>query len=645
MIKRLLRGLLHRWLRSLAPPPDLSTENAVLRDLVKNLRPEESQSLSEYMDIARELIDARLMQGAGPWQAPSRKMLRQGQEALVRIRERAVGLKESNPITAQGAFGDIELALQNVEWRREINLSWLEFSRWGIQQIILISRLYYIKNPLIRRGIDVSAAYVFARGFEVTSSDPDANDVLKDFIDRNQAVFGHVAMVENERKKYYDGNLFFALFADKADSGSVECRLIDATEIQDIVTDEEDSSTPQLYKRVWTQRSFNMATGSTSLRSMEEWYPALGYDPPQKLETIGGKVVHWDVQVYHRRCGHVAKWLFGCPIVYPALDWAKAARKFLESVATIKQAHSQIAWSFTTKGGQVALEAAKQQLQTTVNSGPNLSLWDSNPTPVNASVFASGPGSSISALTQRGKSDDPDEVRPFIRWVAMIFGIPETFFSDTAIGQLATATSLDRPTELNFLEKQEAWREDLIVISKFVLSTSAKAPAGKLKEKRGAGVLIMEARRTSDGKLYEKAKPKDDEVQIRVTFPAIREGDAPAIVKAIAEAMTLDNKGGQIVGIDEKTGVLLLLETLGVEDAADLVELMYPDTGKDKYDPNRTKEPLPAPIGKAEPDPGGMPQAPGGIDPKPADKQVAAAERLLEAVNSLRDARAQRRGA
>ena len=645
MLRRLIRGWLHRWLRSLAPPPDLKSENIVLRDLLKALRPEESQSLEQYMDIARELIDAKLMQGAGPWQAPSRELLVAGQQALVRIRENALGLRESNPITAQGAFGDIELALQNVEWRREINLSWLEFSRWGIQQIILISRLYYIKNPLIRRGIDVSAAYVFARGFEVTSSDPDANDILKEFMDRNQAVFGHVAMVENERKKYYDGNLFFALFSDKTDKGTVECRLIDATEIQDIVTDPDDSSKPWLYKRVWTQRTFDMGTGNTSLKSNEEWYPGLDYEPAQKPDTIGGKVVHWDVPIYHRRCGHVAKWLFGCPIVYPALDWAKAARKFLESVATIKQAHSQIAWSFTTKGGQVALEAAKIQLETMVNAAPGNSLWDTNPTPVNASVFASGPGSQLAALTQRGKSDNPDEVRPFIRWVAMIFGIPETFFSDTAIGQLATATSLDRPTELNFLEKQEAWREDLIVIAKFVLSVSAKAPSGKLREKRGSNVLIMEARRTKDGRLYEKAKPKEDEVQIRVTFPAIREGDAPAIVKAITEAMTLDNKGGQVVGIDEKTGVLLLLETLGVEDAADIVEFMYPESGKDKYDPNRTIEPLPAPIGKAEPDPGGVPQAPGGVDPKPQDKKVAAAERLLDAVNSLRESRAQRIGA
>ena len=78
-----------------------------------------------------------------------------------------VKLRETSPLLSAGATGDIELALQNVEWRREINLSWLEFSRWGIQQLILISRLQYIKHPWIQRGINVAANYVFGRGVEV----------------------------------------------------------------------------------------------------------------------------------------------------------------------------------------------------------------------------------------------------------------------------------------------------------------------------------------------------------------------------------------------------------------------------------------------------------------------------------------------
>jgi transketolase len=47
----------------------------------------------------------------------------------------------------------------------------------------------------------------------------------------------------------------------------------------------------------------------------------------------------------------------------------------------------------------------------------------------------------------------------------MVCGVPETFLADVSTGNLATATTLDRPTELVFMEKQEAWREDLTIIA------------------------------------------------------------------------------------------------------------------------------------------------------------------------------------
>ena len=84
-----------------------------------------------------------------------------------------------------------------------------------------------------------------------------------------------------------------------------------------------------------------------------------------------------------------------------------------------------------------------------------------------------------------------------------------------------------------------------------------------------------------------------------------------ANVKAIVEAMTLDNKGGQIVGIDEKTGVKMLYRELGEEDGDELAEAQYPE---DEYDPDRTKEELPVPIGKLQDQPGGPPPQPGQVD-------------------------------
>jgi hypothetical protein len=656
MRRRLLR-ILARAFQWLSPKPDNGPELRAIVKVLERISPQQANELRRQWIIedVLERREAQQLTGTGPWlTAPARDVLAKnegGGKELLAVRETAV--RESNPLLSQGAFGDIELALQNVEWRREINLSWLEFSRWGIQQIILISRLYYIKNPIIRRLIDVASVYVFGRGFEVSSSDSDANDVLKEFFERNQKVLGQVAMADLERRKFYDGNLFFGFFTDAQATGLTTVRMIDATEVMDIITDPDDTDQPWYYRRVWVARTFDIESGQISTNGQECYHPALNFDPINKPKTINEKPVMWDVPIYHRKCGGVAKWNFGCPMIYPAIDWAKASRRFLEACATVKQALATFAMTVTTKGGQQAIEGLKQQLSTTV--GPQAAIWDTNPTPVNASAFVSGPGTELQFMNQTGKGGDPEEVRRFLLMCCMVVGVPETFLSDVSTGNLATATTLDRPTELVFLEKQEAWREDLTVISKYVLNVSKGAAKGKLKEAldrrhlKVSEVIISEPPRMMalDGrrKYVEANKPNAKQINVMVTFPAIREGDMNLIVGAIATAMTLNNKGGQITGIDEKQGVLLLFRTLGVEDAEAIVEEMYPES---EYDPDRTKEEEAAPIAPAMPSPAGTVQtqvqgepsgkvtsAPGQVDAQPLGDSMREAVRLRVAVEKL----------
>ena len=637
MRKRLIRFL--AWLhRKLVQPPKRSPEEQAQLDtiraqqeLLNEAATREAQHRADYVERVAELVEARAMAGTGPWLvAESRESAAKG----------TVAIRESNPITSQGAFGDIELALQNVEWRREINLSWLEFSRWGIQQIILISRLYYIKNPIVRRLIDICAVYVFGRGVEVSSDDEAANEVLKEFFEANKSTLGQIALVDLEKRKYYDGNLFFAFFSDTADTGSVSVRNIDATEIQDIIANPDDSDRPWFYRREWVQRNFDPQSGTVATVSMKRWYPAMGYEPTARPKTIGGVDVAWETPILHRKCGGVAKWHFGCPTIYPAIDWAKAAKKFLEHCATVRAALAQIAMTVTTKGGQQALEGVKQQLQTSV--GPTSSLWDQNPTAVAGAVFGSGPGTKLEAFNTRGGGGDMADVRPLIRMCCMVCGVPETFMSDTDIGQLATATSLDRPTELYFMEKQEAWREDLVTIAMWVLTVSKQAPSGKFRNALQVRKLspsdidhldVREAarKRTESGAwIYDEAAAKKakaaNKISVRATFPSIREGDQTVLINGVVAAMTLGNKSGEVIGIDEKEGVRRLYELAGFENADEMVELMYPEGD---YDPDRTAqeepEPTPAPEVAAQP-------------PLPTPKQREMARRLVrEAIASESD--------
>jgi len=323
----------------------------------------------------------------------------------------------------------------------------------------------------------------------------------------------------------------------------------------------------------------------------------------------------------------------------------------MEASASNAQALAQFALTGTTKGGQQAIEGIKQQMQTQV--GPGNPIWDTNPPTVAGGTFISGPGTSIKAFSTQGAGLDPEKVRRFLLFCCMCLGMPETFLGDVSTGNLATATSLDRPTETVFLSIQEEWVEDLTVIVQYMLSRSLKASAGKLRESaNGVRVAVRAAARkvcmTPGGARYwgfrEAAKKADaTDIEIRVMFPAIREGDVPALVKAGVEAMTLDNKGGQIVGVDEREGVLWLMNQLGWENAEEIIEAMYPTKGKDKYDPNRANIELPPPIQKVQDQPGVQPQ-PGQVAATVAtadqqqDKPASAKEAMRRAMHRLTEA-------
>ena len=644
-----MKVTIRRWLaaayRRLTPKLDpqlLKDENRALTAALAERQAREYAQRDEAHRFLAEMVEAQAMCGAGPWAPGNVDAYCQASKPL----REALALREAGPVgdvSPLGAYGMYELLLQNVNWQREINYSWLEFTRWGIQQIILICRLYYIKNPIVRRLVDVCSQYVFARGVDVSTEDEAANEVIKSFIKRNQKVFGHVALMELEKSKDRDGNLFFALFADKS-SGECDIRVIDATEIQDIWCDPEDADVPWYYQRIWTQRVHDPANAAQETRTRQAWYPALNFDPAGRPESINGYPVMWDTPVYHRKVGAVGKWLFGCPRIYPMLDWAKEARRFLEACASVRQSLSQFAFTLTTKGGQQAVEGAKQQWETQV--GPGAPIWDTNPPAGAGSAFISGTGTKLEAFKAQGSTFSPEDVRQYKLMCCMVKGVPETFLADVSTGNLATATSLDRPTETVMLSLQEEWVEDLVVLLTYVLGKSARAPGGKLREAHGGSVEIREAayvRLPNGRRKYLEAKdqaPQSNVIEIIVDFPAIREGDIPALIHATVESMTLENKGGQIVGIDEKEGVRALGKLVpGVEDPDEMAERMYPTAGKNKYNPVRAEQILPQPVPKVQDQPGPVP-TPQQVGKEPTGKAAteamrAGATRLLGALELL----------
>ena len=513
----------------------------------------EAQKKEKYSEVS----EALQMIGGGSWLPPGRTITAKTAESL-----REAGAP-AGVVRCVEQLWDLELALEDRGWVRELNLANFEFSLFGIHRIIALCRLYKIKNPLIRRGVELSGFYVFGRGFSISCEDEAADRVLQDCLasPENQAEFGHCGMVAKEEAMWTDGNIFLVYFRDQK-IGDLIFRTFDPIEIVQIITDPDDVSKEILYQRRWMSQAFNVHSGTVTPKAEEAWYPASGYEPADQPQTMGvsNAPVYWDRPIIHHKAGGLAKWHWGVPLAYPAIDYARAFRTLIDNWCSIQAAMTRFAWQVETQGGIPAIAALKQSFATTLAIGDG-GQPEQNPPPVTASTWISGPGNKLQMSKTSGMVDSPDVGRRVALMVYMVFGFPETMWGDASVGTLATAASLDRPTELKIADAQERAREFIQRVGKVILEESERAPSGKLSEaKRKTGKAVKD-------------------VEIKVTFPSILEHDIASQINAIVSAMTLN--GFEPTGIDTKLGIGLLLQELQVENWQEVLELMYPE---DQYD-------------------------------------------------------------
>lgn len=468
-------------------------------------------------------------------------------------------------------LAELELALEDKAWMRLSGEGQTEFSRGALRIICWLSRSFYLKNPLIGRGVDVQKDYVFGQGVTITAEDPDVDEVIQAFLAdaKNKAeLTSHQSMMGKEVELAVDGNLFFVFFRKRI-NGRTRIRTIPVDEIEDIITNPEDAKDPWFYKRTWSSRQVDLESGSIDVKSNIAYYPDWRYVPKDngKPEKIGDHAINWDTPVYHVRVGGLPSMRFGVPETYPALDWAKAYKNFLEDWSTIVRAYARFAWNVTTKGGKTGIAAAKAKLASTISSDD---AADDNPPPTTGAAFIGQEGVNISPVRTAGATTSAEDGRRLLLMVTATFGFPETFFGDASVGTLATAKSLDRPTELKISSRQILWSDVLKNILDYVVLWAVENNILKgnvTKEDDGTPLVTLEVD-------PETTEPKS--ATVRVDFPPILEHDTQASIGAIIDASTL--KGGSLSGtIDPITVSRMLLVALGVEDVEAALEILYPD--------------------------------------------------------------------
>jgi hypothetical protein len=486
---------------------------------------------------------------------------------VMSLREQVGQHANNNELLAE-SIADLERALADPGWIRFQHQADLEFTADGLVQLRAICRLYAIKNPLIKRGLNLRSAYVWGQGVEVTGrangkrddNEQDVHGVVHTFLadpSNMRAVTGPEARDQLETFGLgCEGDVFIACFTQPA-TGGVQVRTISPDEIADVVCNPDDASEPWYYLRRWYEDRFNEDTGRREGEWRERFYPCIDYRPKGRPTRLGPIPVAWDAPVLHIAVNRPRGWKRGVPDAYAAIDWARAYKEFLEDWARLMKALSRYAWKATTPGSKAAA------VRTKVAAAPSTSELTAGPLAAGATALLS-PDVALEAINKSGASIDAESGRPLAMMVASALGVPVTMLlSDPGqVGARATAETLDQPTELEMNQRRDLWAAAYQRLFAYVIAESVRASKGALK-----GKITVDAYGREIVTLAGDTDPTVDMV-----WPDLSATDPAVLVEAIVKAATT-------AVIPPEETLRLLLTALGVRNVDQLVESMTDDQG------------------------------------------------------------------
>lgn len=428
------------------------------------------------------------------------------------------------------------------EWRRLGAELEREFTRQGLDDIVNVSRAMYLAHPLIQRAVNITTYYTWGQGVEYSAEDDIKDQVVTPMLqDRaNQTeYFGHQARLLTDVDQIVDGNVFLALF--KTDPVSV--RSIPSNEIRNIHCNPEDRAEVWFYYREWNADNLDLTSGRITGKVQKRYYPCIDYNPTTKIESIGGVEVAWDSPVIHQKVGGLKQMRFGVPGTYAALDWARAYKKFLEDWHTVVSSLARFAWTVTTKGSKVGAVQRKLNVRARGMGQGELGEGDSGERPNPAGqAWVGVEGDKLTPVPKTGAHISSEDARPSRLMVGAAMDLPDTILSgDADVGNLATAKTLDRPTELAMRSRQSMWQD---------FDERIFAFAVRVAEEQGKTFATPQEKR-----------------KVKVTFPPILEHDSETTVRAIVTAATLDGKTDAGI-LPREELARQLMSAIGVEDVA-----------------------------------------------------------------------------
>ena len=377
-----------------------------------------------------------------------------GKKQDVRLREFAP--RDELDILLREATASVEadLTLEDAGW---INLSGATGEVITSSERITnvgLSRLYATKDPMGKQAIRLWTDYTFGSGITWQADDDSVTKALESFwgSKANHNVLSARGQRKSSDKLLIDGEVFFAIFLGP--NGEAKIRHIDPLEITEIITNPDDIEDIRYYRRQWSDpqgKPHDTIYRSSSNIADEATIDSYG---ASRRKTDDALIYHLTYNTITQR---------GNPLLLPALIWMKYNTRFLASRIAIMLALAKFAWRTKVKGGQTAVDAIRAKTHDKeIAAGAHLvENLGSDTTPIK---------------TETGAAAAYQDGRMIKLQIAAAVGIPEQYFGDISIGNLATAKTVELPMMKMFQSYQAIWNDTYQDIDEIILEHNKVPP-------------------------------------------------------------------------------------------------------------------------------------------------------------------------
>jgi hypothetical protein len=239
-------------------------------------------------------------------------------------------------------------------------------------------------------------------------------------------------------------------------------------EIQGCVSNPLDKEDIWYYKREYTIKSTNSASGEVTEKKVIKYYASMDYY--KRLEQEGRALpkrwnkygVEQNYVMQHVSVNKQVGWKWGVPDIMPVIFWAKAYKEYLEDNAMLVKAYSRLAWQIKASTANGANAAAAQVLRPPTRDAMTGEMREVGGTAIG------GNGTDLTPIAATGSQVDFSKGSPLASAIASGLEVSLVVItSDPGSGNRATAETLDLPTLKAMESRQNIHTERLLEVFEF----------------------------------------------------------------------------------------------------------------------------------------------------------------------------------